>query len=273
MKLEVKRAGRRALLALAAGAWLALAGANAAQAELRPYRAEYSLRLGTAANATRVGKAVQDVTLECDGWHFRRDVRAEVALTPSLQIKVLLRTSGEEDRAGDMLSYRSLLSVNGAERKTEGEVRRDGEALRATVETPEGIDRSVLPGGTLLPVAAIASLVDRLAAGDTSFPLSMFTPDGAGKAIEFEVRKAEADTLQATPPAEKRIAVPAERSWPVAVTILRVGGQEQKPPISVRAQVFDNGVIDRLAIDAGVVTVTAYLRALEMHDVPACAKP
>lgn len=269
----MRRAAKRALLALAAGACVALGSASSAQAELRPYRAEYSLRLGTAANATRVGKAVQDVTLACDGWHFRRDVRAEVALTPSLQIKVLLRTSGEEDRGGDTLSYRSLLSVNGAERKTEGQVRRDGEALRATIETPDGTERPELPDGTLLPVAAIAGLVDRLAAGDTLFPLSMFTPDGAGKEIEFEIRKAEADTLQATPPAEKHIDVPAARSWPVAATILRVGGQEQKPPITVRAQVFDNGVIDRLAIDAGVVTVTAYLRALEMHDVPACAKP
>ena len=51
-------------LALAAAALL-LAGP--ASAQIRPHRAEYTLRLGTALNATRIGTIVQNIARKCDG--------------------------------------------------------------------------------------------------------------------------------------------------------------------------------------------------------------
>ena len=35
---------------------------------------------------------------------------------------------------------------------------------------------------------------------------------------------------------------------------------------------FENGVLDRLTIDTGLVTVTADLQALEMRPVPTCPR-
>ena len=50
---------------LAALAALAPAGAGA---QMQPHHAEYILRLGVAANAPRIGTAVQDLTQDCGGW-------------------------------------------------------------------------------------------------------------------------------------------------------------------------------------------------------------
>jgi len=36
--------------------------------------------------------------------------------------------------------------------------------------------------------------------------------------------------------------------------------------------VFDNGVLDRLTVETGLVTVTADLQALEMRPLPNCPR-
>ena len=45
-----------------------------AGAQVQPHRAEYALRLGMAANAPRIGTAVHDLSLDCSGWHLKRDI-------------------------------------------------------------------------------------------------------------------------------------------------------------------------------------------------------
>lgn len=268
----MKRAMKPWLSLLAAGVALALA--NTAQAELRPHRAEYSLRLGTAANAPRIGKAIQELTLDCTGWHIRREVVAEAALTPSLKVKVTSQLTGEEDRAGNAFRYRTVIVQNGAERKTSGSVRREGDAVRATVETPDGTNESILPPATQMPVAVLGSLVAELAAGKSSFPLMMFAAEGAGEALRLDVRPVGPEALPSTPPAEKQSVAPAARSWAVAMAVTRAatraGTEDQKPATSVRAQVFESGLLDRLVIDAGIVTIAAYLHAVHMSEMPDC---
>src|SRR4029450_7131553 len=64
---------------------IVLAGAvlapGVAAAQVQPHRAEYALRLGIAANAPRIGTAVHDLSLDCSGWHLKRDIKTESALT------------------------------------------------------------------------------------------------------------------------------------------------------------------------------------------------
>ena len=56
----------------------ALLAPHAVHADPLPHRAEYSLRLGPAANAPRIGTAVQDLTADCSGWQIKRDINAEL---------------------------------------------------------------------------------------------------------------------------------------------------------------------------------------------------
>ena len=60
---------------------------QAAAAQMQPHHAVYSLRLGTAVNAPRIGTAVQDLTRDCQGWHLQRDIATEIALTTSWKIR------------------------------------------------------------------------------------------------------------------------------------------------------------------------------------------
>src|SRR5579872_4996923 len=83
---------------------------QAAWAQLQPHRAEYIVRLGTAANAPRVGRLLQDITLDCKGWHIRRDFQSEIALTPSLKVSLAAQLDGEESRDGEGFLYRTALN-------------------------------------------------------------------------------------------------------------------------------------------------------------------
>jgi hypothetical protein len=73
---------------------------QSAFAQIQPYRAEYALRLGAAVNAARVGSAVQDLALTCDGWHLKRDVTGEIALSATWKMNLASRLDGEEPHAG-----------------------------------------------------------------------------------------------------------------------------------------------------------------------------
>ena len=247
----------------------ALLAPHFAWAQLQPHRAEYTLRLGTAANAPRVGTAVQDITRDCAGWHIRRELSAEIPLTASWKVTLASRLTGEEERDGNRLRYRLVLVPNGAERETQGAVERADGETRGEIMTPDERQQVVLPPGTLMPVAAVSHLVDRLLAGVATFPVLLFAPEGT-EAFQLDVKELEPNGLQAPPPTLKPVPVPAARSWAVLATVKRPGRQDQKPLASARARIFNSGVIDRLTVDAGIVTVTADLRALEMHEPPVC---
>lgn len=242
-----------------------------AWAQMQPHRAEYSLRLGTAANAPRIGTATQDITLDCAGWRIRRDVASEIAFTPSLKVSLASRFNGEEDRNGNAFRYRNVQTQNGAERDTLGKIWRVGGETSIDIVSPDGSRHLILPPPTLTPVAAVSHLVDRLsAAGAASFPAFMFGAEATGDAFLVDVKELDRDALQAAPPAIKPVAVPATRSWAVLMTFTPARQQDEKPLLSVRARVFNSGVLDRLTVDAGTVTVTADLLALEMHEPPVC---
>src|SRR5260370_30576268 len=134
----------------------ALLAQHLAWAEMQPHRAEYSLRLGTAANAPRIGTAMQDITLDCAGWHIRRDVTSEIAFTPSLKVSIASRFNGEEDRDGNAFRYHSVQVQNGAERATHGEVRRINGETTIDIVSPDGSQHLVLPPPTMMPVAAVS---------------------------------------------------------------------------------------------------------------------
>ena len=145
----------------------------AAGAQVQPHRAEYALRLGTAANAARIGTAVNDLSQDCAGWRLKRDIRTEIALTTSWKINLSSKFDAEETRAS--LRYTTVQIQNGSQREMKGRVQRRSGEIRAEVVLGEGPPQQViLPPPTLLPVAAIDHLIERLRAKAASFPALMF---------------------------------------------------------------------------------------------------
>lgn len=253
-------------------AMAALLVSQASWAQMQPHRAEYALRLGTAVNAPRIGTAVQDVTLDCTGWHIKRDITSEIAFTPSLKMSLASRLDGDETRDGDDFRYHTVQIQNGDVRRTRGRVQRTNGETRAEIVSPAGPAERILPPPTLMPVAALGHLIDRLNARVAAASTLLFAAEAMGETYQVEVTEIDPGTLRAAPPAMKPVAVPASHFWPLLMTFAPARDQARKPLFSVRAKLFDTGVLDRLTVDAGIATVSADLQALEMHATPACPR-
>ena len=244
-----------------------------AGAQVQPHRAEYALRLGMAANAPRIGTAVHDLSLDCGGWHLKRDIKTEIALTASWKMSLASKLDGQEPKSGNAFRYSTVQVQNGSEREFKGRVQRQGGELRAEIVQPGAPpNQFVLPPPTLMPVAAIDHLIERLRANAASFPALMFDAEVMGDAFLIEVTEQQRSELRAARPVDKPVAAPSGKSWPVFMTFTRGRQQDTRPLFSVAGQVFDNGVLDRLTVDTGLVTVTADLQALEMRPVPICQR-
>lgn len=239
-------------------------------AQMQPHRADYALRLGTAAGGPRIGTAVQDVTFDCTAWHIRRDISTEIALTPAWKLSLASKLDGEEPRDGSGFRYRLVQVQNGDERTTRGKVDRGKGGLRADIASADGPSRFVLPLQTLMPVAAISHLVDRLRAKATAFPALAFDAEIFGDTFLVDVTELDPGTLRPDPATGKPVTVPAGSSWPVSMTFTRGREQAQNPLFSVAARIYDNGVLDRLTVDTGLLKVSADLQKLEMHKSPTC---
>lgn len=262
-----------ASLAAAALALLvpSLATAQKQPGRLQPHRAEYTLRLGTSLNATRIGTIVQDIALTCDGWRLRRELSLDASLTPSFRVTFTSRLEGEAQFGG--FAWRGLQVMNGAERAMQGTAERKDGGWRVDRTTPDGPEKLELPSFTHMPVGAVDWLLRRLAQGGEGFPLLLFVPEAEGGAFLLDVKRAAAGAADATPPSQRRVEVPATQSWPFQLAVTRTGQRNGKAILTLRGRLFDSGVMDGLVVDAGVVTVAAHLRDLNMHATPACPKP
>jgi hypothetical protein len=249
---------------------LALHSPLAAHAQLQPHRAEYALRLGSGFEAARIGRAVQDLTQDCAGWHIKRDVRTEIALTPGLSMSVLSKLDGEENRRG--FRYSTVQIQNGVERLFKGRVERQGGELQAEVVYPQGPPRQLpLPSSTLMPVAALQQLIARLRAGSHSFRALMFDAEIIHDAFLVEVTEQDLSSLRPPRPVDGHLSLPEGRRWAFHIAFTR-GRQDERPLFDVSALAYENGVLDRLTVDMGLMSVTADLQALEMRPVPSCPR-
>ena len=247
------------------------AAAPATWAQVRPHRAEYALRLGAAANAPRIGTAVQDLSQDCAGWHLKRDIRTEIALTTSWRMSLASKLDAEEQR--NDFRFTTLQTQNGSQREIKGRVQRKAGEMRAEIVLAGSPpNQFVLPPPTLMPVAAIDHLIRQLQANAASFPTLMFDGEVIGDAFLIDVTEQERASLRAARPADEPVAMPTARSWPVFMTFTRGRQQDQRPLFTVSALVFDNGVLDRLTVETGLLSVTADLQSLEMRTPPVCPR-
>jgi hypothetical protein len=266
----MRQAVRYLLLVL--GLPIGLGATVPAGAQMQPHRAEYALRLGTAANAPRIGSAVNDLSRDCAGWHLKRDITTDIALTAGWKISLASKLDALETLRGSALRYRTLQIQNGNERETRGRVERTPQETRAEIVTPSGPNQFVLPRSTLMPVAAIDHLIERLRAGAANFPALTFDAEVIGDAFLVDVAESERSVPRFPRTDDNPSAGPSGKSWPVFMTFTRGRLQDQRPLFTVSALLFETGVLDRLSVDTGLVTVIADLKALEMRQSPSCPR-
>lgn len=243
----------------------------AASAQVQAHRAEYALRLGVAANAARIGTAINDLSQDCTGWRLKRDIKSDIALTSSWRISLSSKFDAEESRA--TLRYSTVQIQNGSQREMKGRVQKRSGETRAEVVLGEGSPQQfVLPPPTMLPVAALDYLIDRLRAKAASFPALMFDGEVISDAFLVDVTEQDRASLRGARMGDRMSSVPAGQSWPVFLSFTRGRQQDQRPLFTVQALVYDNGVVDRLTVETGLVSVTADLQSLEMRPAPVCPR-
>jgi len=242
------------------------------QADPLPHRAEYTLRLGAAANAARIGTAVEDLSADCTGWHLKRDVTAEIPLTADWRINAGSKLDAEESRGGRVLRYAAAQIQNGNRRETRGHVQRTDSGTRADIVYPSGPSQIALPPATLLPVAAIGHLLERLIGGTKSFPTVMFDAEVVNDALLVDVEPIDRKELRARPPANRQVMPPEAKSWPISMRFTPGRAEDQKPIFTATALIFDSGVLDRLTVKTPIVTIAADLLSLELRKPPTCPR-
>lgn len=244
-----------------------------ASAEPVPHRAEYVLRLGPSINAPRIGTAIEDLSADCAGWRLKRDIAAELGLTASWKMTVGSKLDGEEARNGAAFRYRATQIQNGTERETRGRLQRTATETRGEITSASGPPvQLVMPAATLMPVAAIAHLVERLRSGAASFPALMFDAEIINDAFLVEVAALDPAALRLARPTAKPVILPEGKSWPVSLTFTRGRQQQTLPLFTVSALVWDSGILDRLTVDTGLVSVTADIQSLELRKAPNCPR-
>jgi hypothetical protein len=188
-----------------------------------------------------------------------------------MEMNLASKLDSEEARTGDAFRFDTLQVQNGAEHRTHGKVQRVGNELKAEIVSPTGPAQIVLPSATLMPVALIDHLVERLRGGAAKFPVLVFDAEGTGDTFLIDVKPADPGTIRGRRPADKPVSVPG-KSWPVFMSFTRGHDQPQqsKPLFTISAQLFDSGVLDRVTVETPMATVTADLQALEMHWPPTC---
>ncbi|HTR84009.1 MAG TPA: DUF1849 family protein [Reyranella sp.] len=242
-----------------------------AVAQVQPHHAQYILRLGPAPNAPRIGTATQDLTADCSGWHLKRDISTEIAITQSWKMSVGSRLDGEEQRGGNAFRYRLAQIQNGNEREVRGRVQHAGKETHAEIVWPDGPQQLILPGMTMMPVSAISHMIARLREGVDAFPALTFDAEVVGDAFLVDVEQLDAGSIRPRRPVDAKITPPG-RSWPVHMSFTRGSRQDQKPLFAVNTLVYESGVLDRLTVDTGLVNVTADLQSLKMYDPPSCPR-
>jgi hypothetical protein len=202
---------------------------------------------------------------------MEREIKGELAVTPSLKMNVVSKLDSEEPDAGNVFRFQTQLSQNGSARQTHGMVQRDGDALNAEIDSANGASHLELPEPTFMPISWLKHLIDKLHANSAPFAGFLFDAEGTRDAFQVDVKRTDVKMLRRRPPADKPITIDGE-SWPVFLSFAKRGESPEKPLFTMTAQLYQSGVVDRLTIDAHVAIVTADLQTLQMHDVPACAR-
>lgn len=230
-----------------------LGAALPAQADgLLAHQAEYRVTLGTAENASQIGKVRQRLT-SCQGnWKLERDVQASVLVTQNLRFDVDSSLRAEETVNGNSLTYRLRRAMNGERSQRDGTVTLTTAGGGAAIlNTPEGRKTIELPSETVLPVGLIAAAIERLQRGADSFTLETFDVELISD--NFLVKGSLLDPQELPPRLPSgvdRQAVGA-KVWPLLLQFFRADRPGDPPMFQARLRLHETGVISRMVLTYG----------------------
>jgi len=270
------RPGWRAAIAAGLLCLLPPTTAPAADVGVAPHRAFYDLSLARAAPGTGIESVsgVMSFELEesCESW----------VLTQRLLF--VTRTDRGGGHASD-IAYTAWEGKDGRDFAFHTRIRADDETVEevkggARFEAAGGAGvarfsrpaarRVPLPTGTLLPVAHMAELLARAAAGETLHSAPLFdgsSADGALLASVFVGRRLPAPEEGAAGPLREGA------SWRVSAALYPLSGAVELPVYRTAFRLWDTGVAQSLVIDYGDYALAGGLQRVVPLARPDCPSP
>ena len=255
---------------------LALAG-SAAAADLVPYRAVYSLALGTAKPGRGVvgatGKMTIDTGQTCDGWTTEQHYTLAVQNSDADGLDMASNFVSWEAKDGLRFHFFERDLRNGAQTEEDsGEAALDGPGKGGTVRftRPEG-KHLTLPPGVVFPMAQTALIIDRAKANDSFFAVKVF--DGTSDDDAATVTAVIGAALPAgrgTAAARLKSPLLARPSWPVHLAFFSSEASADVPDFELDMRLRDNGVAGDMVLDYGDYSVHAVLQQIQALPAPNC---
>ncbi len=275
--------------ALVAGALAWLAGPALALSPpeaklLAPHRAVYDVELSDSQSSSGItalkGRLVFEFTgSACEG--FTQNMRFVMNITNRDGVSSVsdMRSSTWEQSDGGQFRF----SVNNYENEQSSEQtagsasRGDGRAeVKVALEKPQS-SQLALPGGVLFPVQHTLALLAAARRGETMLVADLY--DGSDKGAKVFLTTAAigklhpgGDTagIEHVRNAERLSALP---SWPVNIAFFEQGSSQTDgmPLHQMSFRFYENGVVRRLLIDYGTLSVKGTLAELEFYEPTPCA--
>jgi hypothetical protein len=241
----------RSFLLLAAFA-ATVCASQAQAAGLMAHQAEYRITLGTADNASPIGKVRQRLT-NCQGaWKFERDVQASVALSQNLRFDIDSTLRAEETVNGNSLTYRLQRTMNGERSQ------RDGTATLTTsgggaaiLNGPDGRKTVELPASTVLPMALVNATIQRLQRGADSFSMEAFDMEVISDNFLIKGSLIDPQDLPPRLPTNIDPEKVGARVWPILLQFFRADRLTDPPMFQARLRLHETGVISRMVLTYG----------------------
>jgi hypothetical protein len=247
----------------------------AAAAPLAAHHAVYRLTLDHAKDqdvSEAQGTMTYDVVDGCTAWTTSQHLVIDLTNKDGQDVHMVSDYATYETKDGLHLDFHTKqVTEQAVTEQLDGTavLDRPGGPGRATFTSPEA-KQVALPGGTLLPMAHTAALLDAAAAGRRFLAVPLFDGTGADGAQDtFVTVESWRGPGQAAPApgaaGQKWAALAALPSGRVHIAFFSRAGHAQTPDYEIGMQYYANGVADGLAMDFGDFVMDGRLTALDMH--------
>jgi hypothetical protein len=266
-----ERWGRACALAAAAVASL---WAGAADADINPHRALYTMSLGTSRTDSGVTGARGAMAYQwgetCDGWTVEQRYKLTLSYAESQDVAIVSNFVTWESKDGLRYRFNQKETRNGTvDEEIRGEAQLDGPGKGGTItfEKPDAKTMK-LPPGALFPSAHTILLIAKAQAGENFLSRQVF--DGATVEGAVLVTAAIGGKAGPDPKDELKTPILQHTGWHVRLAFFPADLTEEKPDYELGMLLLDNGVSRDMLIDYGDYTIKAKLDSIEALPKPNC---
>ena len=251
--------------------WAVLATATAAAIELKPHRAVYSLRLGSAETGSGVvdarGAMVFEWAESCESWITRQRARFDVFSPEGSSVRTEVSFSSWEGKTTGRYGFNLRTLQDGKvveELRGEAGLRADGG--EAVYSRPEQ-RRLELPLGTVFPVAHTRLLIQEAMAGNDQVARPVFL--GQREDEPMMVNALITGHQPRPRPASERDELLAGPSWNFHLSFF---GPEDDllPSFEIHETLYDNGVVGDATVVYDEFSFAYKLERVEALPAPKC---